>query len=99
MKPTSSPSVKATVRLARGLATSGTRLTDPNSVSIWRSRWWGRGKMTDTQFYWWRLVGVVKHWFGRHTWVPREDWKMIEGNVSIDIIGYICWHCPATREF
>jgi hypothetical protein len=54
--------------------------------------------MTDAEFYWWRLVGHIKHWFGRHTWVPREDWSMVEGQVTVEIVGYICWNCPEKRE-
>ena len=53
--------------------------------------------MTDLEFDWWRLKAWFYHLWGVHTWVPREDWRVVEGNVEVTVIGYICWRCPATK--
>lgn len=53
--------------------------------------------MTDRQFLWWRIKTWFFHLYGAHTWVPTEDWKVTEGYVEIEIVGYSCWVCPARK--
>lgn len=75
---------------------NGTPPTDRIYAAISQIRYWKSLKMTDTQYGVWNVWAHVKHLIGIHTWVPSERWQLEEG--LIEIIGYACWVCPATKE-
>ena len=53
--------------------------------------------MTDREFLWWRIQSWFFHLWGVHSWVPLEDWHISENGVEVEIIGYVCWRCPAKK--
>lgn len=93
---TSWPFAKATPKTADEPATNGTPPTDRTSAAISQMRFWKSAKMTDRQFAFWNARAKILHFFGVHSWVPSERWMLEEG--LIEIVGYVCWVCPATKE-
>lgn len=93
MQHTSSLSVNTTTS-----GRDGRRLTDPNSVSIWRQQISKRPKMTDLEFRFWQTWTKVKHIFGAHSWVPSETWTWVEDHAIVELTGFVCWRCPARRS-
>ena len=98
MKPTSSPSARATPSAAPELDISGIPPTGLTSVDIWRTQYWGQATMTDLEFAWWQLKRRILHWFGQHSWIPIEHWDKPENGGMVEIIGYSCWFCPRTKR-